>query len=253
MAKTVIQDVAEVIITDKVTGKRVITAEAQLSGISQAISEEDLRGGIGNKRVFLIRSDKTIDLSIRSATFDSEYMAMTQGVVIKEDDTAELIRYEELTVKDSKVTIAKEAVEGTVQIMNAKGVYEEVEAGDVTGKEVSVSADLAKDEEVVSVTYRFETDARSLAFDATKFSSKYEVQYRTIQYDLDTAKVHSEIYFVFYEAIPSGAFEMSLENGTVYTPEINFSVVAPKGDNVMGHYYEVETEELDEQGNPVTP
>ena len=77
--KKVLQDVADVTIRDKETGMVVATTEAQMSSISQTISEEDLRGGIGNGRVFLIRSDKTIDLTLRSATFDPLYLAITQG------------------------------------------------------------------------------------------------------------------------------------------------------------------------------
>ena len=261
--KKVIQDVADVIIRDKETGMVVATTEAQMSSIEQTISEEDLRGGIGNGRVFLIRSDKTINLTMRSATFDPLYMAITQGVEAKEK-----------AVKVTRVKVGEVDGAGTIKIP-----YEPMEGGVITarslktGKQIKLEDTAVVDRVVtvpiadadtevalalkagdkVTITYQILIAGSAITFDSSKFSKKYEVEYRTIAYDQDTGRPDTELYFIFPEVIPSGAFTMSLENGSVYTPEFTLSVNAPVGSTEMGEFISVPVGELDEEGNPILP
>lgn len=242
MNNIVIHDTAEVIITDLVDGRVVLNAEAQLAGIAGAISEEDLRGGIGNRKLYRIRTDKEITLTMRSALANVEYWAMTQGVTVDEAGTARITAYRTLPVADGAIdvsAIAGEIVPGDdgrtyITVTQANGTQEAVEPTENT---VAVTG--YNDGDKVNVFYQKEVIGNSISIDSTKFSHKYKVEMRTIAYDVETAQVQSDIYFIFPETIPSGEFDISLENGSVYTPEITFSVVNASGSNEMGQIIEV--------------
>ena len=273
--KKVLQDVADVTIRDKETGMVVATTEAQMSSISQTISEEDLRGGIGNGRVFLIRSDKTIDLTLRSATFDPLYLAITQGVEAVKDKLVNVTRVKVGEVNDEGEivlpytpvqgeTITARSIKTGTQIKldystvtplggNKQGSTIKIpKATDLTEENKGTGLVLEKGDKV-TITYKISVVGDSITFDSSKFSKKYEVEYRTIAYDQDTGRPDTELYFIFPEAIPSGEFDMSLENGSVYTPEFNLSVTAPSGSTEMGQFISVRVGELDEEGNPILP
>lgn len=247
MGKIVIQDTADVTITDLETGKVVLNAEAQLAGIKGSISEEDLKGGIGNKKLYKIRTDKAIDLAMRSAVADIEYWAMTQGVAVEENgkgrftantkgivvvDSATSVN--EIVLPDGAIVGTKAQVElpdGTQETLNVV-----VSLTDKTKKAVELAGAKGtfKAGQELHVFYQEEVEGQRISIDSTKFAGKYRVEMKTIAYDLDTAKVKADILFDFPETIPSGEFDISLENGNVYTPEINFAVINPKGADEMG-------------------
>jgi len=237
MGKVVIQDTADVTIESLVSGKIVLNAEAQLAGVAGSISEEDLRGGIGNKKLFKIRSDKSIDLSMRSAVADLEYWAMTQGVEVDQAGTATVTKSEKVTVVDNGGTLEitlKTAKAGlTTARLNDKDGSQEVVAVTTNVITVPVGSDLAEGD-TTFVFWKEEVTGQSVSIDATKFSTKYAVTYKTIAYDVETAKVVADVYFIFPETLPSGEFDISLENGSVYTPEINFSALNPLGEDEIG-------------------
>lgn len=242
MGKIVIQDTADVYIEDITTGKVVLNAEAQLAGIAGSISEEDLRGGIGNGKIFKIRSDKDITLTMRSAVADMEYWAMTQGVAVDETGTATVDKFEKVKVTDNagalEITLTKaKAGLTTARLNDLDGSQEEVAV--TTNKiTVPVGSDLKAGDETF-VFWKEAVTGRSISIDSTKFSSKYAVTFRTIAYDVSTAKVISDIYFIFPETLPSAEFDISLENGSVYTPEITFSALTPLGETEIGKIIDV--------------
>lgn len=239
--KTIVQDVAEVLVTNLDTGKIVMVGEAQITGISQAINEEKIKGGIGNKTIFLLRSDKEIDLAITSATFDSEFFAMTQGVSIDDAGTATITRAVTGKVVDNagvlEVTIPNAPVGLTTAIFVDKDDTQE-QVAVATGKATIPALSEAVAGDTVQLFYKEVITGRSVELNSSKFASKFRVEYRTISYDVTDATVHADIYYIFEECIPSGAFDISLSNGSVYTPEINFSVTNPIGSDVMGQYIE---------------
>src|SRR5699024_1307762 len=91
---------------------------------------------------------------------------------------------------------------------------------------VAIPESVAVDGEEVAVAYSKDVEGETVILDATKFSKNYKVTYRTIVYSVDTNEVVADLYFVFPNASPSGEYELSLENGQAYTPELNFSVMA---------------------------
>lgn len=234
--QVIIQDVCDVVITDISTGKVAANTYMQMSGLEGTISEEDLRAGIGNGKIFKIRTDKDLNLSFRSAVFDNEWLAMTQGVEV-EKKTVKVTRSERLVIEDGKITITGTAVNNTVKLTDADG---SVEDAAVTTKDITIPEGFTlEDGDDVIVTYQEEVTGDSVEFDGAKFSRKYKVEMRTISYDLNTAEVYSDIYFIFPETLPGGEFNFSFEAGSVITPEISFSVLQPKGTTVMGTMVDV--------------
>lgn len=231
--QTFIADTADVSFKHKQTGKVVFTAEAQLAGLAGSEESEVVRGGIGNKSLYTVRHSKDVTLTVRNATFNLEYLAMTQGQVI-EDDKSFVTEVERLTVDGDKVEIAGTPI-GDVQVLKPGGDFELVTPA---GDEVDVS--VADDGELVEVSYLTEITGRTVKIDATKFSENYEVVYKTIEYDTETNEVVRDIYFIFHNASPSGEYELNLENGTPYTPELTFSAMADPGSNEIGRIVEVD-------------
>lgn len=248
MGKIVIQDTADVTITEKETGKVVLNAEAQLAGITGSISEEDLQGGIGNKKLYKIRTDKSVELTMRSAVADVEYWAMTQGVEVEQAGTGLFtVNFVGEVVQDTggtqtnEIVLPKGAKQGTkARVVLLDGTQESADVVTSLTQPTQVAVDLSgvvgtvNPGEKLTVFYQEEITGQRISIDSTKFAGKYRVEYRTIAYDLDTAKVTAEIFFDFPETIPAGEFDISLENGQVYTPEIKFSVINPKGADEMG-------------------
>mgnify|MGYP006315722605 FL=1 len=240
--KTVMQDTADVIITDLITGKVVMNAEAQIGTISGTTEEEDLFGGIGNKKLYKIRSQKNVELTMSSAYADIEYWAMQQGVQVDEAGTATVTKSAFLKIADNagalEVTIPN-APAGLVEaiLVDKDGSQDPVTV--TTGVvEVPVGA-VAKAGDEIQVFYQETVTGNTVVIDAAKFSNKVKIEYRTISYDPVTAAVHADVYFLFDEAIPSGNFEIGLSNGQAYAPEVTFSVVAPKGSDELGRIVEV--------------
>ena len=241
MAKLVIQDVADVVVRDKQTGETAVYAEMQLTGLEGSITEEDLRGGIGNGRIFKIRTDKTLDLNLRSATFDLNWMAMQQGVEIESAQTARVTKVETVEAvadgADFVVNINGTPINGDVRVATNQG---EQDVATATSGEIILPATLgAAAGDKITVTYYELVTGNRIQFDAAKFSKKYEVELHTIAYSVETAEVYSDIYFKFPEAMPTGDFSFGLESGTAITPELTFNILAPQGTTVMGEMIEV--------------
>lgn len=240
MGKTYIADTADVIFRRKSDGHVVFTAEAQLASLEQAVSEETIRGGIGNRPLYRIRSEKDVTLSVRNATFDLEFLSMTQGIAIT-NGSVQITKIEkDLVVEDNagtlEVTITGTPVGSTVTVINKDGESEEAA---VATNVVTIPTGHAAVGEKVTVAYKSSVTGNIVEIESDKFSENYEVQYHTIEYDTDTNEVVKDIYFIFDNVSPSGAFSLSLENGTALTPELSFTALADSGSNKIGRVVEV--------------
>lgn len=245
MGQTYIADVADVVFRRKRDGHVVFTAEAQLAGISGAEESEGVRGGIGNQLLYTIRHSKETTLTVRNATFDLEYLSMIHGVSIEENGKAQVTVVErDLIVQGGKVSIKDTPVDNKVRYKNKENKFVD---GTVSGKEVTVQG--FNDGEKVTVEYKKEVTGRKIILDASKFSETYEVEYRTIEYDVETETHIKDIYFLFYNASPAGEYEINLEAGTAFTPELSFNVKTDPVTKKVGEVIEVDIrEEQNESG-----
>jgi len=229
--KVVISDTADVTFRRKTDGHVVFTTEAQMASISQAITEERLKGGIGNKDIALIRSAKEVSLAVRNALFDLEWLAMTQGVAVQRDGTALVNKIETVTVGEAGEIAVTETPVGDITLVNVEGVNAKITEGG------TAPTDFAAPGDKVQAIYKVEATGKLVEISAEKFAESYEVEYRTITYDPKTNSVVSDFYIQFDNVVPSGAVDLSLENGTPLTPELNFNAMVGEGD-AIGRFFE---------------
>lgn len=240
MTKLLISDTADLTFKRKSDGKVIFTSEAQLAGISQEIQEDDVFGGIGNKRVAKIRSQKAISLSTRMALFDLEYLSVTQGVAVEANGTANVFKKEEnLPVVDAtgtlSVTVTGTPVDNKVTLISANGESKEYTAN---AKKVTVTTGFAAGDKVTAI-YRESVTGNIVTLDSAKFSEAYEVEFKTIAYNPVNNTVVSDIYFQFDNCLPSGSFDIQLENGNALAPELNFDALAAPNSSEVGRVIEV--------------
>lgn len=233
--QTFIADTADITFRRKRDGHVVFTAEAQLAGLNGEEESEVIRGGIGNKSLYTVKHSKEVTLSVRNATFNLEFLAMSQGVEI-EDGKAIVTKSDRLEVSSGEIELTKES-EGDVLIRYTDGTSESVTA---TGKTVEVDGN---DGDKVTAVYQTEVEGRKIVLDATQFAENYEVEYATIEYNTQTNEVVRDIYFVFNNATPAGSYEINLENGEAYTPELEFTAMTETNSDEIGYIIEVDREE----------
>lgn len=231
----VIHDTCEVLITDLVTKDVIAIGYAQTAGLEQTLTEDELRGGIGNKLAYMIRSAKDITLNVTSATFKPEYLALFSGDKVQEM-TEDITRMTYLTVSDNAGT--KEIKVPTKLSTVTKFRIEDTDGKQVeltaTGGVIDASTLKAEEGAELEAYYIESVTGKGVKFKTNKFPNKFKVEYRTVSYDRELAAISENLHFIFPEAIPSGAFNLALQNGQAYIPEFTFRVTAPKGCNTLG-------------------
>ena len=78
--KTIINDTCDVIFRRVSDGVLVFTGEAQLASVAQKITETPIRGGISNPIIANLKSDKEIDLKVRNAVWNTQWLETVNGV-----------------------------------------------------------------------------------------------------------------------------------------------------------------------------
>lgn len=240
--KLLVIDTADVVMKRKSDGHVFITAEAQLTSISQTLGiNEKIYGGIGNKPLAIMKGQKEVTSTLRNAFYDQEFLSLTQGVEIQEDGSATIFNTEKgLTVTENagtlEVTISDTTVT-TAYVRNAKGQTESVAA---TSGKVTIPTGHAVAGEIVSVTYEKTITGDIVELDAEKFAEAFTLEYHTIAYDPATNKVVKDIYIQLDHVVPNDEFELSLENGTAIAPEVNFECMAAPNATSIGRIIEVD-------------
>lgn len=241
MGKLAIIDTADVIFKNKRTGKVFLTAETQLASISQTLGiNEKIWGSIGNKPLFVMKGQKEVTATVRNALYDNEFLSLTQGVdVLTDAEAVVFTREDELVVVDNagtlEVTLAVEPTEPTVYVRNIDG---EVEEATVTTDLVAIPDGHASAGDTVSITYKEAITGEIIEMEADKFGDSFEVEYRTIGYDIDTNEVKVDIIIQLDNVVPNGDFELSFENGTAIAPEFVFDAMVAPNTNKIGRIIE---------------
>src|SRR5690606_24805000 len=188
-----------------------------------------------------MNGQKEVAGTVRNALYDKHYLSLTQGVDVKEDGTAVVYTTEnELEVQDVddqlEVTIKGTPAESTVYVRNKDG---EVVETTVSSNNVVIPSGHAKSGELVSVTYKEEVTGDIIEIESDKFGNSFEVEYRTIGYDVDTNEVKVDIVIQLDNVVPSGDFELSFENGTAIAPEFTFDALVAPNTNKIGRIIEI--------------
>lgn len=237
----VIMDTCNLFLKAKSDGATIMSSSLQLGAIEQSISEERLKGGLGNSTLAILSTDKELSVNTRDALWNLDYLALTQGVKI--DPVGKTTVRKSETVKTTgvapslKATIVGTPVGTVVTYVDASG---ETKTGAVAVKEVTLTGTTLKSGDLVTIYYDSEVTGEMVTFDAKTFSQVYSLELQTIAYDPSTMVVKKDIYIQFDSCKAEGAFSMSFEAGSAISPEVSFMVLTPPNSSVMGRIVSVD-------------
>ncbi|MED1123315.1 hypothetical protein [Bacillus atrophaeus] len=223
MAKqTVIHEVGKILAKRISDNKVVASAVTQMTQFSQQVQQDFLKGGWGNRDLYVINSSKEVSGNVRNAFFDLDFMAMQQGVKI-ENETISVWEDENLTVSDSGTVTLAYLPLSKVSLTNEDGEQQEIDSSSQT---VTVPEIFAAKGKSVTAHYQIEVEAETVEISGEKFSENYYFEIHTIEYDPKTSKIYSDLYIQLPKVNFSGEADMSFEAGSPYTPEIGYRALA---------------------------
>jgi len=234
--KTIISDVCDCLLRRISDNKIVFTAEAQLSSINQKVNAQDVRGGIGSKLLSIVKNEKDIELSVRNAVFDSDYLELVSGTSWS-SATNTVFKKEEnlLSSNGTTVTITgTPKVGGIIKVIAADGTQY---AG--TNNAGTVTFTGGTSGLYYTCLYQADVTGNTLSIDSAKFSEAYYCEYKTIEYNIETNAIKNDIWFVFNKVLPDDNFDLSFENGKPISPEIKLRALVNPGSSVIGKVIEV--------------
>lgn len=230
-------DVCECLMTDKVTKKKYFFGLASKSDVTQKISQEFLRGGIGMKTIGVIQSDKVIEFSVETVLHnDSVYSIQggsdfeTRKVTVNKVIDKEVLNENEIKLDDTDsmpktgTTIIVQKEDNT----ELEGTYDEVKnVITATGLEVG---------EFARVIYETDEETEVLPLDSKKFPKNYEVELHTVAYDPETQVIVGDIYWKFNRCLPNGEINAGYEGAKSNGDSMKFTALVPKHRDEYGQY-----------------
>lgn len=237
---TLVKDTARVTYRRKRDKKTIYNAVAQLASIAIAADVEKIKGDVGNRTIATLYSNKEITLTNRNATFNLDFLAITQGVDIEEKTITVTHREDKLEVKDNNgvmtVTITKDPIGDSVDLIDGLG---NVIQATVSTKTVTVPVGFAEPGDKISAAYRTDVTGNVLELDAATFAEEYEVEYWTVEYDPKTQQILNDLYIIFDSVQPAADVDISFENGAAITPEFTFNVNSDGESTAIGRFVQV--------------
>lgn len=232
----IIMDTLDMELTRHSDGSKVLSTTTTLGAISQSVTEDRLKAGIGAGDIAVITSEQEMAVNVTDAVFSPAFLEVTQGVKFAEG-TTKVSKRTTATVTDNAGTLSAtipNAPAGLTQATVVESNGETTEVTVTTGKfTVPVGVEVA-DKGVLTVIYETDVTGDVLEFDITKQSENFKCQLSTIMYDSDTMEIVKNLYIVFDNVKPSKAFDLSFEMSNPIAPELNLMVLKPKNSNILG-------------------
>ncbi|MCQ9301348.1 hypothetical protein ACFDHY_07015 [Staphylococcus hyicus] len=230
-----IQDVADVLLTRKSDGFKIATGTAQSTSISQSVDEDQIKGGIGNRTLYTIKSNKELEIEVKDAVFNPQWLAAIQGVKVENDQTLKVEMVETVEIgAQGKITIQDSKFTGKGVFVDSKGDNHEadIKSGVVTIDKVKDQA--GKEGQIV---YEKERKGKSISIRADRFAEKYKAQLNTIIYEAETEAIVEDLFVVFHNVTPSAEFELGIEAGEALAPEIKLVASADPKTKEIGNWF----------------
>jgi len=234
--KTIISDVCDCLLRRISDDKIVFTGEAQMSSFSQKVNAQDIRGGIGSKLLSIVKNEKDVELTVRNAVFDSDYLELVSGTSWS-SATSTVFKKEENLLSSNGTTvtiIGTPKTGGIIKVIAADGTQY---AGTYLTGTVTFAGGTSG--AYYTCLYQADVTGNTLSIDSAKFSEAYYCEYRTIEYNIETNAIKNDIYFVFNKTLPDDNFDLSFENGNPIAPEIKLRALVASGSSVIGKVIEV--------------
>lgn len=236
-----VQDSAEVLIRNKMTGNIVAVGCASTAGLNITVDSTPIKGGLGNKTCYMIKSSKDIELTVDSSTYQNEFLEMLQGGTHEKDVESKVQARSTGTVIDELGTLTFELPTKHIDVTNIRledinGAQEDLV---VAGGKVELPVDFkAKEGDKLTFFYTKTFTGTKFTIDAAKYGNKLEITMKTLCYDVESETVYSDLYWVFPSASPTGNLDLTMTAGEALVPSMTFTVTCPNGETEMGYKFE---------------
>lgn len=230
-----IQDTADVLLTRKSDGFKIASGTTQSTSISQSVEEEVIKGGIGNRSLYTIKSDKEIEIQIKDAIFNPQWLAASQGVKVENGKTLVVENVETVEVEaEGKITVKDTKYNGAAVFVDSKGENHKVTLANGTATVEGITEQIGKEG---MVTYEVERTGKSIAIRSDRFAEKYKAQLSTVIYEAETEQIVEDLFAVFHNVTPSSEFELGLEAGSALAPEMTLRCTADAKTKEIGNWF----------------
>lgn len=234
MNNIVVHDVSEVFITDDNNDKTYFFGLTSSENVNQTLNQTPIRGGIGNKRVATISSDKDINFDVQTTLHNDAIYEIQSGSLFG-TEAITLLKQETVQAVDSSGSITC-AITGTpvgdVTVLDKNG--KEYVGAFATGK-VTITSGVAG--QYYTIVYNeAEASANVLDLNSESMPSTYHVQLHTIAYDPDTEEIVADLYWVFSKCLPDGNISAGYKSGENQQDTIKFNCEIPVGSKSYGKY-----------------
>lgn len=230
-----IQDVADVLLTRKSDDFKIATGTAQSTAISQSVDEDQIKGGIGNRTLYTIKSNKELEIEITDAVFNPQWLAATQGVKVEDDQTLKIEVVDTVEIGEGgKITLQDTTFNGKGVFVDSKGDNHNVTFANGVATVDAVAEQKGKEGQAV---YEEERTGKSISIRADRFAEKYKAQLNTIIYEAETESIVEDLFVIFHNVTPSAEFELGLEAGEALAPEIKLVASADPKTKEIGNWF----------------
>lgn len=229
MENKFVVSVADALLIDETSNTLVAKATALIdSALKQELSQLEIKGGKGNKTLFVYNYDKKITAELNSATFEPAYFAINSGTEI-ENALKDVYMFNDKIALDATGTgtLAKTPV-GDIFVMLPNGAGMTVTP---TGDTVVMPA-FANQTVVGSYQYALTVDTIDL--NAESLPKIYKLVLQLDMYDGKTGK-SSLIEVVLNRYKPNGNFELNLNASQATTSKLSGTGLADED----GRYGEI--------------
>lgn len=202
-----------------------------------------------SKNVNAIRWDynRQSTLKVDMEIFDLKWIAMLFGTEFVKGDK-EILKREVLTVKDGKVTMVGDAVEGSlsVHILDDDGVSnvseltvstESVGKGQysIANKVITVAADDFKDGDQIAVFYLMKsTEARTMTISADKYPGNFEAFGDTMIRNTNGDDEFVQIHYLNIK--PKSQFTLTMDAANITTLSVEYDILKDTASSDMATY-----------------
>lgn len=229
-----IHDVCEVIAIDEENDKTYFFGLTATNGVNQTIDTTPINGGIGNKRIASINSNKNISIDVTTAIHDDNIYAIQSGGLFS-DGAITVLRSETKQAEDDEGTISVE-IDGTpldtVTVLDKNG--KEV-AGTFSTGTITITSGTAG--QYYTVIYEeVQSTASLLDLNAEEFPKPHKLQLHTIGYDPDSEQIIADIYWIFSKAKADGNLNATYNAGENQQDSLKLNCEVPIGATSYGSY-----------------
>jgi hypothetical protein len=230
MNNVVVHDTLECFVNDTDNSKTYFFGLTDKGNVTQSVTQEVIRSGIGAKVAAVLNSEKNLEFTITSTFHNDDIIAIQSGTEFGEDT----IRVQSTiagTLTSGAIALSATPVADSVIVMDkfGKTYVSSYAAG-------SVTVTGGTDGNIYTVIYSEDVTGQILDLDSTAFPINYKVQLHGIGYDPDTNQVVCDIYWLFDKAMPDGAINFNGAKSTNATEDVRFTAQTPIGSNSYGKY-----------------